>query len=275
VSDYGSGLYGSGPYGGVTMTLTATAEPGNVPPRVRLELVWTEAGTTATISRLDPDNRARVVRSGDPAAIVAFAWTGYDYESWLGEPTTYQAQVGATIVTSNTVTLEASVPWLRHVGTPSLSMQADVSGDGSPDYKLTRAVFSPIGRQYPIVVTDGRRTAKATTMAIHTWTLAEREALLNLLADGSVLLYDVPSSLGWGITHDYIAPGDLTETREVPSMAGVPYRSWALPYDVVDTPATGAGPAWTYGGVLIGYATYSTVKTSFASYADLLGNVPA
>lgn len=274
MSAYGAGLYGDGLYGGVSAVLTATPEPDNVPPRIRLDLVWTEAGTEATISRIDPDNRTRVVRGGDPATITAFLWTGYDYESWFGSSTVYTALIGASLVTAVAVTLDVTVPWLRHVGTPALSIAPDIGGDGSPEYALTRAVFSPMGRTYPIVVTDGRRHAKTATLTINTWTLAERESLLDLLDDGSVLLYDVPPSLGWGITHAYIAPGNLTETRQVETIAGVPYRAWALPYDVVDVPVIGTTPPWTYAAVIVAYSTYATVKADYEDYADLLANVP-
>lgn len=255
-------------------TLVATAQPTNDPPRVKLDLTWTGA-STASVLRHDPDGRYRAVRDGDPATVVANVWTGYDYESWLEESTTYTATVSSTTITSNAVTLtptmsSRSTGWLRHPGLPSLSIEVELAGDGEPTYALSRAKLEPLGRSYPIVVTDGARKSKASAMKVRTYSLTEYQALLDILQDGAVLLLDVPPSRGWRITHQYMAIADAVPLPIVPSNPHTPWDEWSMPYDVVDRPAGGLTAARTYSTVLTDFASYTEVPATYGSYTALL-----
>lgn len=250
-------------------TFTATPQPGNSPPRVLLELEYT-GQTSATITRLDPDGRERPVRLAEPATLVGGIWTGFDYESWFGDASTYTAVTGGGSITTVPVTLAVLTPWLRHPGVPSLSAPVDFQGDGEPVRAVSQAVLEPIGRRDPIVVSDGRRRSKRGTMTVRTETLAEVQALLDLLDDVSILLLDIPPEAGYGITHEYRSIGDLTESRFRPDYYPHPWRIWTAPYIVVDRPAGGQQSERTYDTVLAEFSTYSAVKNAYDTYTDLL-----
>src|SRR5688572_2572150 len=252
-------------------TLVATAEPGATPPRVLLELEWT-GETEIDVLRVDPDGRTRPVRLAEPATLTADEWSGYDNESWFGQATTWQATDGTTTITSNMVTLDVTKAWLRHPGQPTLSMQVDVQGDGEPVRRVNRAVLEPLGRRYPIVVTDGRRKAKQSTLTLRTQTLDEADALLALVDDAAVLLLDIPPAWGWGVTHQYVSLGDLTETRTTGATRGawVPVREWTAPYDVVDRPADTIAGDRTWANVLSEAATWADVMDMYDTWGDVL-----
>ena len=243
-------------------TLTATAVPGAEPPRVDLTLSWAGA-SEITVQRVDPDGRTRPVRLAEPATLTAGAWTGSDYETWFGETTLYQATNGvSTYDAASAITLDVDVAWLRHPGQPTLSQQVDVQGDGEPVRRVNRAIHEPLGRRYPIAITDGRRKAKQSTITLRTQTLEDADALIALVDDTAVLLLDVPPAWGWGITHQYMSLGDLTETRTTGANRGawVPVRHWTADYIVVDRiPDTVEADR-----------TWATVLTEAATWADLL-----
>lgn len=251
----------------MTTTLTATPEPGNDPPRVLLELEWT-AATEATVARQDPDGRIRTIRTADPAALSGGLWVGYDYESWFGQSTVYQATVSGTTIESSPVTLTVDRAWLRHPGVPSLSMVADISGDASRVHAANRAVLEPLGRAYPIVVTDGQRKAPVSSLTLETDTLLQRQALLDLVADCAVLLLDVPPAWASGLDHQYVSLGDITEDR-VNRRKDVAWRRYTVPYDVVDAPAGGLQAQRTYADLLV-YSTYADLDAAYATYTDML-----
>lgn len=252
-------------------TFTATPEPGNNPPRTLLQLTYT-GQTSALIMRTDPDGNDRPVRLGEPATLDGSgSWTGYDYEQWLGEPSTYTATTDAGSLTAGPVTLDVDQTWLRHPGVPSLSLAIDFQGEGQPVRPVNQAVLEPLNRRTPIVVTDGRRRAKRGTITIRTATSNEADALLALLDDTAVLLLDIPPSRPLNMDpHQYLSLGDLTEDRRRPDYYLDPHKIWTAPYIVVDRPAGGLQAERTYDTVLADYATYTAAKAAYATYGDLL-----
>lgn len=253
-------------------TLVATPEPGNSPPRVLLQLEYT-GQTSATIVRTDPDGQQVPVRLAEPAALDgAGQWVGYDYESWLGRPMTYTATTAGGSVTSSTVTLAVTDTWLRHPGVPSLSCKVDFQGEGEPVRPVNQAVLEPLGRATPIVVSDGRRRTKRSTLTLRTKTDGEHELLLGLLDDVTPLLLDIPPNRPFGPTlpHQYLSIGDLTEARNRPDYYPDPWRLWTAPYIVVGRPAGGIQAQRTYADVLAQNATYQGVLTQYGTYTDLL-----
>lgn len=250
-------------------TFVATPQPGNNPPRTLLELEYT-GQTSAVITRTDPDGRERPVRLGEPAALLAGIWTGYDYESWFEQPATYTATTAGGSLTAGPVTLDVDVAWLRHPGVPSLSQPVDFQGEGQPVRPVAQAVLEPIGRRTPIVVTDGRRKSKRGTITLRTQTSEQADALLDLVDDTSVLLLDIPPSFGYNMDpHQYVSLGDLAEDRQRPDFYLWPRKQWTAPYIVVDRPAGGLQAEWTYDGVLATWATYNDVKNNYDTYTDL------
>lgn len=254
--------------------LTATPEPGNNPPRVRLDLEYIGA-TEATVVRSDPDGQQIPVRLADPATLDGSnQWVGYDYESWFGASTVYTATADAPVI-SAAVILDVPDVWLRHPGVPDLSLPIDFQGEGEPTRAVIRSVQQPLGRATPIVVTDGRRRAKSGQITIRTATDAEHEALLALFDDTTPLLLDVPPALSYGPTlrHQYLSLGDLSERRRQGDYYPDPNRIWNAPYDVVGRPAGGVQAQRTYATVLAESATYQDVLTRYTTYTELLTGV--
>lgn len=250
-------------------TLTATAEPGNDPPRVLLELEWTGA-TEITVQRVDPDGHTRGVRNAEPATLTSDLWSGYDYESWFGESTVYEATDGTTTITATAVTLDVDTVWLRHPGQPTLSQQIRFEGWSDLVRPVTQAVLEPLGRQYPIVITDGKRKSPRTTMTLRTLTLAEEDELLALLADAAVLLLDVPPGKGYGITHHYLAIGDVTEARLNPGIYTSESRTWTMPVIVVDRPAGDDQAVRTWATVLTEAADWTELVAMYDDWTAVL-----
>jgi hypothetical protein len=254
----------------VATTLVATPEPGNLPPRVLLNLEYT-GQTEATISRLDPDGRTRFVRLAEPATLSAGIWTGYDYESTLNGPATYTATTTAGSVTTGPVTLTADTPWLRHPGVPSLSIPVEPVGPLDDRVRdVQQAVLQPLGRRYPIVVSDGRRKSITSRLSIRTETLDEADALVAVMDDVAVLLLDAGAEWGLGFTHEYLAFGRLTESPFQSDYGPNPWRTYTADYIVVDRPAGGIQSQRTYSDVLAQHATYQDVLNTYNAYTDLL-----
>ena len=253
-------------------TLTATPEPGNVPPRILLQLTYT-GQTSATIVRTDPDGSQTPVRLAEPAALDGSgSWVGYDYESWFGGATTYTATTTAGNITSTPVTLDVTDIWLRHPGVPSLSQKVDFWGEGDPIRAVAQAVLEPLGRATPIVVSDGRRKSKRGDLSLRTQGDAQHVALLALFDDLTPLLLDVPPGKAFGadLTHQYLSLGDLTQKRLVDGYYHHPDRVWTAPYIVVGRPAGGIQAQRTYATVLGAHLTYQSLIAQYGSYTNLL-----
>jgi hypothetical protein len=259
----------------VPITLATTPEPAADPPRILIELTWT-GQTSATIVRTDPDGSQTPVRLGEPATLDgAGSWVGYDYESWFGQWSQYTAVTVAGSITASTVSLDVDDVWLRHPGIPSLSMQVDFQGDGAPQRTVVQAVLEPLGRTYPVVVSDGRRKSKRGEITLRTKSDAEHTALLALVDDAVPLLLDVPPGKGYGadLTHQYLAIGDLTQSRLRPDYYPHPWRIWTAPYIVVGRPAGDLQAERTWATVLAERASWAEVQAGYATWTELLTGV--
>lgn len=101
----------------MTATVTATAEPDNSPPRVRLDVVTDQS--TVVLHRVEQDGRRTVVRSydGGPLPVVGGEVLIYDHEAPIGLPVSYTAD-GTAVTPSELVTLTGDRIWLVHPGVP-------------------------------------------------------------------------------------------------------------------------------------------------------------
>lgn len=250
-------------------TLVATPEPDSVPPRTLLELEYT-GQTEATVTRLDPDGRSRPVRLAEPAVLSGGLWTGYDYESWLNEPATYTATTAGGSVDSDEVILIAG-PWLRHPGVPSLSVIIEPVGPIEDRTRpVNEAIQEPLGRVYPVVITDGRRKAIRSALSFRTRTPEEADALVAIMDDTVPLLIDVGAYLGLGFVHAYLAFGDLVEKPFRDDYGPDQWRTFTARYTVVDRPAGGIQSQRTYADLLVEASTYQDLRTMYDTYSDLL-----
>lgn len=212
-------------------------------PGVQLALVWDDVANPPTVSRLDPDGVYRLVRGGNPVTLDGSGhWTGYDYEPPFDVPVLYAASNGdsddpatpdAVTITSLSITLPShGQAWLKHVLHPELS--APVMLTRLPD--ITRAArvgtFPVLGRSEPVAVSSPR-VAPTGSLDFRTDDDDERAAIVDLLADGTVLVLITPGDTGFGSL--YVMPGDLDEKR-VTHLGSQTVRLWTLAFTAVDRP---------------------------------------
>lgn len=264
-----------------TVTVVATVEPSTGPydpPRVRLDV--TDSGTPAvsatTVTRLDPDGRTVPVRTldGGPLRLQAFGADRvgllYDYEAPLGQPVVYSTLESPAVVTGQ-VTLPADDVWLIHPGVPELSLAVDLRAESfaEEEWAVTQGVHWPMGREHPVVQTDGQRKAPSSSLTVRVHTSEQLQSLRTLLADAGTLQLNVPAQLGIGVDTCYVAVGAVTNRRLV-NIGDDPRRSVVLPYQVVTRPEGGSQSERTYTDVLASFASYAAVQAAYDSYADLL-----
>ena len=258
------------------VTVTPTVELGGTVPRVRLDVVDANIPErfSANVVRHDPDGRIVPVRTPTGEALtlstVGLTRVGlvYDYEAPFGQPVSYSTLESPAIVSAE-VTVAVDRVWLIHPGVPELSQQVMVSEFGPRARPIPQGVYLPLGRREPIVHTDGQRKAASYSLSLLTQTEAEARLLEPLLEDGSTLLLNVPATLGYGVPTEYIAVGDVAETRNA-RFAGNPIRTWQLACTVTARPVGGTQAERTYTDLIATFATYGAVQAAYDSYFDVL-----
>lgn len=258
-----------------TVNIVATAEPDNLPPRIRLDV--TDVGSpnlfSVTVNRLDPDGRLVPVRTtdGNPLTLTTSGINRvgllYDYEMPYDAVVTY-----STVEDPATSSAEATIPetraWLIHPGVPTLSTPITIAKMGARTRRVERGVLYPMGRKTPVTQTDGARKAAEYDLSIYTPTGDALETLDSLLDDAGALLLNVSPNNGWGVTAEYVSVGDVTEGRIV-NYLGEPARVWELPCTVIDRPAGGTQAQRTYID-LLAYPTYTALQAAYPDYLALL-----
>ena len=258
----------------MALTIVATTQPGNTPPRVFLDVDTTGyTGLTLSIFRVLGDTQTLVRDSETSPDIADIQWLGYDYECPFGTPVTYQVVVydGATAVASavsSAVSLDPSGVWLIHPGAPTRSIEIEVKDLGSRKRSVTQSTQRVLGRSDPVVTTDARSTVESV-LAIYTDALDDLTAVHDILADGQTLLLNIPPANAWGVTAEWIACGDSEEQRIV-EIGSRPHRVTSIPYAVVARPEGDLAPLRTYADLLGESASYSAVLAARATYAAVL-----
>lgn len=263
-------------------TFTATPQPLNDPPRIMLSVTYTGGTgipTSITVSRRNADGTTYLVRSANPAAMTGGVWVGYDYESPF-------AQAGVYTVTPNTTigALTASVPklrefgivtpWLIHPGVPALSMPITVAQPGPvPVSDINQGVFQVLGRQNPVIRTDGVRRAPTFTLTVKTQSWDEEDALKAILADASTLLVQITYPEWERGDYYWVSVSTVTPARAV-DFYGNTVTNWALTCTATGAPFGLLQAEWTYAGLLAAYPSYASVLSSFATYTDVQINNP-
>lgn len=256
-----------------TITVTPTVDLASNPPRVRLDV--SDANLpgyfAADVVRINPDGTIVPVRTpqGGP---VTLATSGanrvgvvYDYEASYGAPVSYSTLQSPSVI-SAPVTVDESRVWLTHPGVPELSVPLELrAGSLAEEVEpVAQGVFYPMGRRTPVVFTDGARRAPSSSVSVETATLDELRRLRTLLADASILLLNVPATLGWGIEANYISVGEVSTGR--PSDIGADQlRAVSFGFTVVDRPAGGTQAERT----LLDLSTYASLGAIAAAYPSL------
>lgn len=255
-------------------TVTATAEATNVPPRVSVSIAASDLSpvpASVTVQREDPDGKRRTVRGAGPLTLSGGVGALFDYEAPFGSAVRYRYTVAGTTYRSSPVTLSVPDVWLRHPTAPALSLKVELGADFLTDLTrpLRTAVFRPLGRRDPIVVSSGQRSTGESTLTLRTSTLEALASLWNILEDGQPLLLSVPASFRYGLLNEWLAIGDVREQR-FGTWAGDEDRALLLPFIIVAAPAGDVQAVWTYASVLAARTTNSDVDASYATYLDLL-----
>ena len=259
----------------MALTITPTVELSHEPPRVLLTLDTTGyVGDTLEIYRVE-DGTLTIVRDSETTPDIGdVTWIGYDYEAPYGTAVTYQVVIfsaGTTVAsaTSSSTTVSETSPWLVHPGDPDLSVElVGLRQIGARKRSITQAVQRVLGRSDPVVTSDSRSDVEGS-LQIGTSTLAEITALVDLVADGTPLLLNVPASLLWGVTYEWIALGDLDEARVVAQVGARPHRLFSASYLVVARPEGDLLPQRTWADVISESSSWTDVLTTRATWANV------
>jgi len=249
----------------VTTTVTATAEPGATPPRVRLDITTNQ--TSLVVYRVALDGSQTPVRTydGGPLPVSGSTALLYDPEAPFGQSFTYTTDDTATTASAS-VSVDPGVVWLVHAGVPTRSVPVTVAAFSERQAGASQSVRYPLNRRFPIVANDGMRKADTYTLTLLTQSQDEFSALQDLLSDLSPLLLNVPPSRNWvGAGTEYLAIGDVSVSNPG-RVVVLPDRLWSLPCSVVDRPAGGSQAFNTYAKSTGLYSTYSARLAAHATY---------
>ena len=159
-------------------------------------------GDTLAIYRVE-GSESTIVRDSETTPDIAdVTWIGYDYEAPYGTAVTYQVVIfsaGTTVAsaTSSSTTVSETSPWLVHPGDPDLSVELvglrQIGARKRPSPKPSSASSdAPTQSSPPTVAATSKAHSRSAPAP-----LAEITALVDLVADGTPLLLNVPASLLW------------------------------------------------------------------------------
>lgn len=265
------------------MTISATAQPLNSPPRVLISVSVPAGNTMSALSVWRDDSNGRTLIRVQP--LTGFdSRTVFDYEAPYGQAVVYGWAVtyGATTVTefAAPVTLAPADAWLIAPQSPSLSFplaQTDPARAGlramsSQSYATNTTVHQILGAALPVTTTSGPRQAQATGLEVTTVTAQEQTDLTALLATDVPILVNVPPAWGVAVPFGYFQIGDVDVDRL--SDAGTDAaRVFTLPMTQVRTPVVDVEADWTYADVATDFANYLSLLGAYASYSALASDV--
>lgn len=254
--------------GGVTITVTSDDING----RLAIDLTGGPVGTPVYVLRRDT-NGTSLVRptslgtalwlAGTPTTVPTF----YEYEARQGLQTDFIVtdQNGAQLVTARFV-VPTWGTWLKSPGKPSLNLRCDWQGDDAFTRSVPQVLLQPRGSKFPLALTE-RRNAPVGSILLATNTDDDALAMGQLIADGQVLMVDVPPQ--YGVPVRYVSVGAAAVAREVKDFP-TPHRLWTLPVTEVAAPiGLAAGAGFTYDALNALASAYIGFPAIFATYGDL------
>lgn len=204
---------------------------------------------------------------------------GYDYETPLNAPVTYEVTDGAVLTSSATVTVSAGGATLTIPGVPSMGGPVLVVGKPQLGRSRPSTTLEVFGRATPIVLSDTLK-APAGKLVVRTRTDTEAYQLTATLQLGSVFLLRVPGSrvTDWA----YVMVGDVAEdpmvgygSANMPPGSVAEWSDWTLQVQVVSPPVGGmfGDPTASYQSRVDTGATYQDAVNSGRTYLDRLRGV--
>jgi hypothetical protein len=146
-----------------------------------------------------------------------------------------QPSVTGGSMTSSPATLPSERrTWLTHPAAPATPVRVRPTVTPVLARPHAHSVYSVIGRANPIVVSSAQRGSPTGDLILDLPTFAERDALLDFLADGSPVLYREPAEYGIGYGW-WLSIADVTEDAGGRVMWHQT-RELTLPFTVVDAP---------------------------------------
>lgn len=258
----------------MTVSITATQEPDNEPPRVRLNVGTTGTSTALfTVVRTDPDGRDRRVILSASQRFTSSAAIVYDYHAPFNQPVSYTVTSESVSATSSAVALSVSDPWLIHRTNSTLSVKVDaIASIGDLASESTAATSFAFGAVYPVTRNEAVRRALSGTLDLRCDSHDNLDAVMALMADSGVVLCNFPQKSGeWSdLTWAWVQPGTITRSNKADwSWHG--YRHLSFPFQVTDTPAGNLAPDWTYQILSdsLSPITYAQLAALYDNYADM------
>lgn len=255
----------------MAITVTPTVDLANSPARVSLVVSASAGETSTTITRLNPDGTTSTVRTsdGNPLVLSSGAGSLYDYEMPYGQLVSYSSLETPANVSAQ-VTVAQPQAWLVHPGVPSLSLPLKLMPGSLQDetYTVKQGVFYVMGRDTPIVQSDGARKSAQSQLIQLIESSSERDSFRALISDAGVLLLNIPPSLGYDFDTCYVAISDVKFSR-LTDLVIDDYRTVTMPITVVDAPVGGTMAQRTYAD-LLDYASYSQLQAAYSTYTALL-----
>lgn len=261
--------------GDTTPRLTATPEPGNWPPRVRLDAYKAGAAATAEVVRYGADGIAVPVRTGNPATLTGGAWVDYDYEVRYNQPARYElTPTSGAVLASDTVQLNVDRPWLIHPGVPGLSRPVVVKLLDDEHLAGSGGLHDVEDSAYPIPVTGGGRKAPAFQTLLKTESKVERDGLDQLFMDEApLLLQAVYPALTDESEYRWIFIGDIDRGRRAPQNYADTARIWTLPCVEVARPPGGIQAQFSWPALKLECPTWADVKAKYRTWRGVLTGI--
>lgn len=238
----------------------------------RVRVAATDAFTASYITVQRSTNGVQWVTVRGAASLAPGAATVDDYEFVPGVLNTYRARsyspVGVLLGTeTQTVTPTIDRVWLKSVARPFLNIAVTVE-DYAPVARRARAgSFDIAGRSFPVRVGD-LASARAWSVSLLTYTLAEQRALEYLVASGDVVHVQVPPA--YDIPAGYVGLGDMSLSRVSRPLSDA-RRRFTLPMNEVAPPApTVVGYTATWAALLADFGTWADVLAAFPTWADVM-----
>jgi hypothetical protein len=206
--------------------------------------------------------------------------TAVEYGSEIEQVTVFAPPSAESVEEeSDPVTLESDRAWLIHPSSTDLSFpleraSASAAGIVSVDDVVNDSVASlhPIlGARSSVAVSAGPRRDDVTGMTVATTSAAERAALRALLFSDFPILVQIPADWDVDFNCGFYSVGRTTERRPV-QVGSEPWRETHLPLTRVQAPVADVVATWTYTDVLLEFSTYTGLKDTFETYADLTTN---
>jgi hypothetical protein len=256
-----------------------TARAGGSAATVRIadvqafSTVYAPAATQVTITRINADGARSTVRDANPKMLVGGVAPVYDYEAPFGQPVTYTATTDATAsLATAPVTLAVTQPWLLHPGIPNLSQPVTVRTIGDQTSDTLQGVHYVLGRDKPVVISDGVRHASTFDLTLKTSTQADGLMLEGLLSDASPLLLQAAYPYTGETFYGWVSIGGVT--RSPYNRFIHPGVVWTLSCTEVDRPAGLLQTQRPRADVAAQFLTLAEVRDTYARLLDVYIDTP-